>query len=113
MLRLTQDEFIILACLADYNLTAYEILGFAKDLTYMIPLENLFPTIEHLIEIGLIKEHVGYIPSFGTTNPLLVTPIHMQKFELTQNGTDIVIEEMRAVDLLVKRVRKEVRKLQQ
>jgi hypothetical protein len=37
----------------------------------------------------------------------------MQKFELTQNGTDIVIEEMRAVDLLVKRVRKEVRKLQQ
>jgi hypothetical protein len=42
MLRLTQDEFIILACLADYNLTAYEILGFAKDLTYMIPLENLY-----------------------------------------------------------------------
>jgi hypothetical protein len=56
MLRFTQTQFVVLACLADYDFSPYDILSFADDLGYDIPLDDLFPTIQELVDWGLVQE---------------------------------------------------------
>lgn len=107
MLRFTQDQFVVLACLADYDFTAYEILSFASEIGYEIALETLFPTLNELVNYGLIQQRKSY--GTITIEPM---PIYLQTFELTTYGAELLKEEMNRVDLLIKRIRKQVRQLQ-